>query len=85
MVGTDFDKLVWTEIRKIPLGETLTYKQIATAIGRPTSFRAVANACGRNSNPITIPCHRVVGSDSLGGYRWGVELKSRLLEYEANL
>ena len=64
---------------------TLTYKQIAEAIGHPKSYRAVANACGKNPYPETIPCHRVVKSDgTIGGYSptGGVDKKSQLLRME---
>ena len=67
--GTPFQIRVWEEIRKIPPGETRTYKNIAEAIGNPSSYRAVANACGSNPIPISVPCHRVIRSDGLtGGY-----------------
>ena len=67
--GTKFQKKVWLELSKIPKGETRTYKEIAIAIGHPLAVRAVANACGKNPNPIKIPCHRVIRSDGkLGGY-----------------
>ena len=88
MNGTSFQKLVWRELLSIPLGETRTYKQIAEAIGHPSSYRAVANACGANPTPITIPCHRAVRSDgSLGGYsgEGGVATKARLLSEEGAL
>ena len=83
--GTEFQIRVWNELKKIPKGETRTYKEIAELIGKPTAARAVANACGKNPYPITIPCHRVVRSDgSLGGYsgEGGVEKKKFLLENE---
>ena len=67
--GTKFQKKVWDEIKKIPKGKTKSYKQIAIAIGSPKSSRAVANACGKNPDPIITPCHRVIASDgSIGGY-----------------
>jgi len=83
--GTKFQIRVWEELKKIPLGETRTYKQIAESIGSPKSARAVANACGKNPFPVTIPCHRVIKSDgSLGGYSaiGGVSKKKELLEQE---
>ena len=83
--GTDFQILVWKEILKIPYGETRTYKEIAQAIGRPNSSRAVANACGKNPYAPDIPCHRVIRSDGkLGGYsgKGGVETKEKLLMQE---
>ena len=67
--GTNFQIKVWKEISKIPYGETRTYKDIAIAIGKPNSSRAVANACGKNPHVPQIPCHRVIRSDGkLGGY-----------------
>ena len=83
--GTEFQIKVWKEISKIPYGETRTYKELAEAIGRPNSSRAVANACCKNPYPPTIPCHRVVRSDGkLGGYSGvgGIATKKRLLEEE---
>ena len=61
--GTNFQRTVWKEISKIPFGETRTYKDLAIAIGKPNSSRAVANACGKNPYPVIIPCHRVIRSD----------------------
>ena len=83
--GTDFQVLVWKEILKIPFGETRTYKEIAQAIGKPNSSRAVANACGKNPYAPDIPCHRVIRSDGkLGGYSGvgGVKMKEKLLKIE---
>ena len=83
--GTDFQILVWKEILKIPFGETRTYKEIAQAIGKPNSSRAVANACGKNPYAPDIPCHRVIRSDGkLGGYSGigGVKMKEKLLKIE---
>ena len=85
--GTEFQKKVWKEILKIPKGQTRTYKDIALSIGSPKSYRAVANACGKNPLPVTIPCHRVVKSDgSIGGYsaKGGVKKKKILLLGETN-
>ena len=58
--GTDFQIAVWTELLKIPAGETKTYKAIAVAIGKPNSSRAVANACAQNPYAPEVPCHRAV-------------------------
>ena len=83
--GTEFQIRVWNELKKIPKGETRTYKEIAKLIGKPTAARAVANACGKNPYPITIPCHRVIRSDGgLGGYsgEGGVDKKKLLLKNE---
>ena len=85
--GTEFQIRVWNELKKIPKGETRTYIEIAKLIGKPTAARAVANACGKNPYPITIPCHRVIRSDGgLGGYsgEGGVEKKRLLLKDEKN-
>ena len=84
---TDFQRLVWTEIEKIPYGETRSYKDIATRIGMPKSYRAVANACGKNPLPIIRPCHRVICSNGeIGGYsiNGGVTLKKALLKCESS-
>lgn len=83
--GTDFQKQVWHEMTKIPFGQTITYKQLATNIGKPNAYRAVANACGANPFPIEVPCHRVVGSNGmLGGFsmKGGVKKKIALLKKE---
>ena len=83
--GTAFQIKVWKEIAKIPYGETRTYKQLAESIGHPKSYRAVANACGKNPYAPYIPCHRVIRSDgNLGGYsaKGGVRKKRRMLEEE---
>ena len=86
--GTDFQIAVWKELLKIPIGETTTYKNIAIAIGKPNSSRAVANACAQNPYAPAVPCHRVVRSDgSLGGYSadGGMERKRELLDMESKL
>ena len=85
LIGTPFQIKVWKEIAKIPKGKTKTYKEIAIKIGHPNSARAVANACGKNPQPIKIPCHRVIRSDGkLGGYsaQGGTAAKLRLLKEE---
>ena len=83
--GTKFQKLVWSELVKIPRGEVRSYKDIAIAIGMPNSARAVANACGKNPKPIEIPCHRAIRSDgTIGGYsaKGGIHKKYKLLKKE---
>lgn len=80
--GTAFDKKVRTAIQATTFGKTVTYGEIAKKIGSPKAYRAVANACGRNPLPLVIPCHRVVGSNGLGGYNGGVALKKLLLARE---
>ena len=67
-VGTAFQKRVWRELRRIPPGEVRTYGEIARRIGRPLASRAVGQACKANPIAIFIPCHRVVGGNSIGGY-----------------
>lgn len=82
--GTEFQRSVWRELRRIPAGETATYAEIARRVGRPAAVRAVGTACGANPLAVVIPCHRVVGSDgALTGYRWGLARKRRLLELES--
>jgi AraC family transcriptional regulator, regulatory protein of adaptative response / methylated-DNA-[protein]-cysteine methyltransferase len=78
--ATAFQRKVWEELRRIPYGETRSYRDVAAALGTP---RAVARACATNPACLVIPCHRVVGSDGkLTGYRWGVDRKRKLLETE---
>ena len=83
LTGTEFQTKVWNEMRKIPYGETVAYKELARRIGSPDACRAVANACGANPFPILIPCHRVVASGGkIGGYTGGLDIKLALLEIE---
>lgn len=83
--ATAFQMQVWDALRKIPYGETLSYKQVAESLGNPKAVRAVARACATNKVAVVIPCHRVVGSNgSLSGYRWGIERKQKLIETEKN-
>lgn len=82
--GTEFQRGVWDALLEIPAGETRSYAEVARAIGRPTAFRAVAQACGTNPVGIVVPCHRVIGSDgSLTGYAGGLHYKRALLQREA--
>lgn len=82
--GTAFQQLVWQALRRIPAGETRSYAEVASAIGRPKAVRAVANACASNPVAVVVPCHRVVQKNgSMAGYRWGVKRKAALLEREA--
>ena len=83
--GTDFQKMVWIEIKKIPKGKTITYKELAIKIGKPKAYRAVANACAKNPLLGIIPCHRVIrGDGKMGDYMGGkgIERKKRLLQSE---
>jgi methylated-DNA-[protein]-cysteine S-methyltransferase len=84
--GTEFEKLVWAELLRIPYGQTRSYGQIATAIGEPGAARGVGAANHTNPIAIVIPCHRVIGADgSLVGYGGGLEMKRKLLELEGAL
>lgn len=81
--GTVFQRRVWNELRRIPAGETRTYRQIARAIGAPEAVRAVGSACGANPVALLVPCHRAVRTDGgLGGYAWGLARKKQLLDGE---
>lgn len=81
--GSDFARAVWDELKRIPVGHTRSYGDIAKAIGRPTATRAVARANGANQIAIIVPCHRVIGADgSLTGYGGGLWRKQKLLEIE---
>ena len=83
VAGTAFQEAVWRELRKIPVGETRSYAEIAAAIGQPTAVRAVGTANGDNHVAVLIPCHRVIRSDgTLGGYAGGLDRKRKLLSNE---
>lgn len=83
LLGSPFQQRVWEELNKIPLGETRSYAQIARAIGKPTAFRAVAQANGANQIAIVIPCHRVINTNGdIGGYGGGLSRKKWLLSHE---
>jgi AraC family transcriptional regulator of adaptative response/methylated-DNA-[protein]-cysteine methyltransferase len=83
LLGSPFQQLVWRELQNIPYGETRSYLYQAKALGKPTGFRAVANANGVNQLAILIPCHRVINSSGeLGGYGGGVERKKWLIDFE---
>lgn len=82
--GTAFQSRVWRALREIPLGQIVSYREIAEQVGAPNAARAVASACAGNHVALLIPCHRVVNADGgLSGYRWGVNRKRKLLEREA--
>ncbi len=81
--ATAFQRQVWEKLRAIPYGQTVSYKDVASAIGKPGAVRAVGHACATNPVALMIPCHRVVREDkTLGGYRWGMHRKKKLLEQE---
>jgi len=84
MRGTVFQMQVWRFLLSIREGDVLNYSQLAQQINKPKAVRAVASACAKNRIAILIPCHRILRSDGgLGGYRWGIDKKKRLLEREA--
>lgn len=81
--ATAFQLRVWQKLREIPYGQTVSYGDVAKALGQPGAVRAVGRACATNPVALVIPCHRVVKEDkSLGGYRWGLQRKQKLLESE---
>jgi methylated-DNA-[protein]-cysteine S-methyltransferase len=81
--GTPFQQEVWEALRTIPCGETISYAELAQRVGRPTGFRAVGGANGKNPIGIVVPCHRVIAADgTLGGYSGGLDNKRWLLEHE---
>ena len=84
--GTAFQQRVWQALQEIPVGQTVSYAEVARRIGSPKAVRAVAGACAANNLAVAIPCHRVVRNDgSLSGYAWGVERKRLLLDREVAL
>lgn len=82
--GTDFQNHVWSELCRIPYGDTISYKELAEMVGNPKAYRAVGMANNKNPIPIIVPCHRVIGSDgSMTGYAYGIHIKKLLLELES--
>lgn len=83
LLGTDFQKAVWSELLRLPYGTTISYGRLAERIGYPAAQRAVANANATNSLSVIVPCHRVIGADgNLTGYNGGVSIKHFLLSLE---
>ena len=81
--GTDFQKLVWSELQNIPYGKIKSYSEIAAATGNKNAQRAVGNACNKNPIMIIIPCHRVISkNNNIGGYAYGRSIKQKLLNIE---
>lgn len=81
--STDLQRAVWRALMNIPVGQTVSYQQIAQAIGRPKAIRAVASAIGRNPISYIVPCHRVIHKDgTLSDYRWGKDVKAAILAKE---
>jgi methylated-DNA-[protein]-cysteine S-methyltransferase len=84
--GTPFQRRVWAQLQKIPVGQTISYLQLATAIGKPKAVRAVGAANGRNPVALVVPCHRVIAADGkLQGYGGGLDRKAWLLRHERAL
>lgn len=85
ILGTAFQCRVWMALRDIPPGTTATYSEVAERIGEPKAVRAVASACAANHIGVVVPCHRVIRTDGgMGGYRWGLSRKEKLLKRERN-
>ena len=83
VIGTEFQKLVWRQLKRVPFGQTASYKEIAEKIGKPQAMRAVGQANHRNPIPIIIPCHRIIGANGhLVGFGGGLDLKRFLLSHE---
>lgn len=85
LAGSPFQQAVWAGLQQIPYGDTWTYGQLASQIGRPGASRAVGLANGRNPISIIVPCHRVVGTKGLTGYGGGLARKQQLLDLEQGL
>ena len=84
--ATAFQRQVWDKLRSIPYGQTVSYADVAKSLGNPGAVRAVGRACATNPVAVVIPCHRVVREDkTLGGYRWGLDRKKKILNHERKL
>ena len=82
--GGPFLEMAWAALRAVPAGSTVSYTGLAAAAGRPEAVRAAASACARNAAALFVPCHRVVRTDgTLGGYRWGLDVKRSLIAHES--
>lgn len=83
--GTDFQKLVWKELQNIPYGKTKCYSEVAISCNNKNAQRAIGSACNKNPIMIIIPCHRVISKNgNLGGFAYGVDIKTKLLKFEKN-
>lgn len=83
LLGTPFQLAVWEKLLEVEEGKTLSYSELAESVGRPKAVRAVANAVGDNPVGYLVPCHRIIGkAGDLRGYRWGVDVKKAMLEFE---
>ncbi len=86
LMGTAFQQRVWQALMKTPAGETMSYAQLADKLRMPKAARAVASACAKNKCAVVVPCHRIIrGDGSLGGYRWGLPLKEKILAGELSV
>jgi len=86
LMGTAFQQRVWQALMKIPAGQTLSYSKLAEELRMPKAARAVASACAKNRCAVVVPCHRIIrGDGSLGGYRWGLPLKEKILAGELSV
>lgn len=86
IIATDFEKRIWSELKKIPYGKTVSYKYIAQKAGHTKAFRAAGRIIGLNPVPVIIPCHRVINYNGrIGGYGFGIKIKQKLLELEGSL
>jgi AraC family transcriptional regulator of adaptative response/methylated-DNA-[protein]-cysteine methyltransferase len=84
LIGSDFEVRVWEALLTIPMGQAVSYSDLASHIGKPTAARAVGSAVGRNPISFVVPCHRVLRTDgSLGGYHWGITRKKAIIGWEA--
>src|SRR5262249_62423278 len=84
--GGPFLAAGWAALRAVPAGAPVSYTELARLAGRPAAVRAAAQSCARNAAALFVPCHRVVRTDgSLGGYRWGIEIKRHLLTHESEV
>ena len=84
LIGTAFQHKVWQALMRLPKGQTRSYAELAAELNMPKAARAVARACASNRVAVLVPCHRIVrGDGSLGGYRWGLPIKARLLDNES--
>ncbi|MEO0798840.1 MAG: bifunctional helix-turn-helix domain-containing protein/methylated-DNA--[protein]-cysteine S-methyltransferase [Pseudomonadota bacterium] len=83
LIGTDFEVRVWETLLKIPMGQAVSYSDVARHLGKPSASRAVGSAVGRNPISFVVPCHRVMrGDGSLGGYHWGLTRKRAIIGWE---
>jgi O-6-methylguanine DNA methyltransferase len=84
LIGTNFEKKVWSELMKVPYGKTVSYKGMAGLVGKPNAYRATGTAIGKNPLLILVPCHRVIkSSGEMGNFSSGVKIKKFLLELES--